>query len=161
MLRRALLVLGIVFLSGCATSKTYTNTDSEKMQLNEGAKSIQVEVDGANSREEATNQITNALSREGYRITESNPQAGIVQTGAQEFDGDMMGSSATVRLNVTLEDSSLAVVNGEFVNTSVFTGTDSGETIAYGGAKGSQDVVAWNQMLKAAEEIGTVTDFEK
>jgi hypothetical protein len=161
MLRRALLVLGIVFLSGCVSSKTYTNSNSEKIQLDKGATSIQVRLEGANSREEATNQITNALSREGYRISESDSQAGIVQTEAQEFDGEMLGSSATVRLNVTLEDASTAVVNGEFVNTSAFTGMDSGERISYGGPKGSQDVVAWNQMLRAAEEIGTVSDFKK
>ena len=161
MLRRALFLLGIIFLSGCVTTTTYTNSNSEKIQVTEGAKSIQVELAGASSREEATNQITNALAGEGYRIAESNAQAGVVQTEPREVDGDAIGSvAANVRLNIVLENSSSAVVEGEY-NAPASTGTDLETSITFGHSPGSRPATAWNQMLKAAEKIGTVTDFKR
>lgn len=159
MVKRLLLISALVLLIGCASSKTYTNSASEQLQLNTGVSEIRVELQESSSREEAANRVTNALSREGYRISKADAEAGVIQTSEQEFDGDMLGSSATIRLNVTLEDSDTAIVNGEYINTSALTGQDSWKTIEYGGPKGSQDMVSWNELLDVAEKIGTVTEF--
>jgi uncharacterized protein YceK len=161
MFKRVILISALILLSGCASSKTYTNSDSKKLQLNTGVSKIHVELQGSGSREDATNQVTNALSIEGYRISEANAEAGIIQTSEQEFDGDILGSSATIRLNITLEDSDTAVVNGEYINTSLLTGQDSWKTIEYGGPKGSQDTVSWNELLDVAEKLGTVIEFSR
>ena len=112
MVKRLLLISALVLLIGCASSKTYTHSASEQLQLNTGVSEIRVELQESSSREEAANRVTNALSREGYRISKADAEAGVIQTSEQEFDGDMLGSSATIRLNVTLEDSDTAIVNG-------------------------------------------------
>jgi len=161
MLRRALFLLGIIFLSGCTITTTYTNSNSEKIQVTEGEKSIQVELAGASSREEATNQITNALAGEGYRMAESNAQAGVVQTEPREVGADAIGSvAAKIRLNIVLENSSSAVVEGQY-DAPVSREPDLETSITFGHSPGSKPATAWNHMLKAAAKIGTVTDFKR
>ena len=149
----ALILIGLV-LSACGpSSKMYKGT-----QLDKDANVITVNIDEASSIEEATRQVSQALTRQRYRIDQTDAESGFVQTEEKEVGGGM-SASVDIRFSVAVIDESTAEVTGEYYGTSIVTGDNSWKRIGYKGTRGDNERVSWDYMLEAAEAIGTIESF--
>ena len=121
---------------------------------------IVLSVSGSNSVKNTTEKVIRSLRRAGYRIDQSDKETGYVQTKEKTHDRGMMNAEVTVRLDATIVNPSTAELTGEFKNYKLLDNEEQWEPIGYADNR-SDDGSSWDMLLKAAEQVGSIDEFEK
>ena len=108
-------------------------------------------IEGTQSRNEYFNAITNILFEAGYGIHSSDKEQGIITTSEKSF------KKGVIKLTFLIKNKRV-VLRGQYnLNMSIDFGEVTSEIawseIMYFGMKKSPNIIAWEEMIKVANQI--------